>query len=93
MAYNGEYLSMISVDSGKNGPRVFALRTTDAKATVEGAGYISDAADRGMRVGDAVLVCKVDDLAAPTTSENDWDVVTAIGAAGGGSIAPFTAVT
>ena len=94
MAYNPEYLSMISVDSGKNGPRVFGLRSTDNEATIEGAGYISDARDRGMRVGDAVLAQNVDDLAAPTTVQSDWKTCTAIDAStGAGTVASFVAIT
>ena len=39
-------------------PRVFVYSSTDAHATVEGAGYFSDGYTYGMRVGDVVIVNK-----------------------------------
>lgn len=93
MAYNGDYLAMMSADAGKNGPRCFCLRTTDAAATVEGANYISDATERGIRLGDSVLIQKVDDLATPTTIESEWYEVSAVAASGSATVRGFTALT
>ena len=92
MAYNGDYLAMMSADAGKNGPRCFCLRTTDADATVLGAGYISDATERGIRLGDSILIQKVDDLTTPTTIESEWFEVSAV-VAGAATVRGFTNLT
>ncbi len=93
MAYDPNYLTMVSADSGKNGPRCFAYRTTDAKAVLEAADYVSDARDRGLRLGDSVLVQKVDDLTTPTTIESEWYEVPAVSATGAATLRGFTAIT
>lgn len=92
MAYNGDYLALMSADAGKNGPRCFCLRTTDAAATVEAADYISDATERGIRLGDSVLIQKVDDLTTPTSIESGLYEVSAI-TNGAATVRGFTALT
>lgn len=71
MAYNGANLSrMFGTFDGTH--NVWMYVTTDAIATVNTAGYISDATDRGVKVRDVVLVM---DTNAPTTS---WCTVISI---------------
>lgn len=86
MAYNSDNLGCIEPGAGKSTVRIFTYSTADAKATVEGAGYISDAADRGMRVGDVVLV------ANPDGTEQQWYAVTAI-SSGAATIDPTVNLT
>lgn len=58
MAYNGNKLSMMS--SGVIGQlNSFGYEGNDTVAAVSAAGFISDAKDRGMRVGDIVFVHNV----------------------------------
>lgn len=56
MVYNSDFVSLWA--SGLSGQRLrwHVYETTDTIATVRAAGYISDAADRGMEVGDLVFV-------------------------------------
>lgn len=86
MAYDSANLGCIEPGAGKTTVRIFTLTTDDTKATVEGAGYISDATDRGMRVGDVLLV------ADPDGSEQQWYAVTAI-SSGAATIDPFVDLT
>jgi predicted RNA-binding protein with PUA-like domain len=44
------------VPSIGNQPAIWVYKSADAKATVVAAGYITDALQRGMKVGDIVLV-------------------------------------
>ena len=64
MAYDGSKLSRMfgSYDGAWN---FWVYRHTDAIATVNTAGYISDATARGMKVRDVVMVV---DTNAPTTN-------------------------
>lgn len=41
---------------GGEGPAIWVYQSADADSTVNGAGYISNAGDLGMQVGDFVLV-------------------------------------
>ena len=51
---------------GTSGPAIWTYNSVDAKAVVNGAGYITNALELGMAVGD--LVVSVDnDTASPTT--------------------------
>lgn len=92
MAYNGDYLALMSVDAGKNGPRCFCLRTTDAAAAIAADDYISDAVERGVRYGDSVLIQQVNDLEAPTTISSGLYEVSAI-TDGAATVRAFTALT
>ena len=64
MAYVPDNLQKLA-GAGPTARQVWSLRGVDAIATVRGAGFISDAKDRGMRVGDQFLsVCQEQDSAA-----------------------------
>ena len=56
MAYTGNTLSLTSVAPIEGGWKEWTYVTTDSLSTVKGAGYISDASNRGMEVGDFVKV-------------------------------------
>lgn len=58
MAYDPDYLAGPYHFGGKGGTQLFSLATTDAKAAIEGAGYVSDADKREMKPGDLVIVTK-----------------------------------
>ncbi len=62
MAYDQSYLTGPVELGGGAGLRLWAYTTTDNLATVEGAGYIADATDRGMEVGDVIMVTVVTTL-------------------------------
>jgi hypothetical protein len=66
MAYNGQYLSLVTLGS-KLTRSIFAYTTTDVHTDVDAVGYFTDGATRGMRVGDIVYVVQVDSLSAPTS--------------------------
>lgn len=57
--YDSTKLDMIK-DLKRGAQREFWYRTTDALATVQGAGYFSDGVKRGMKLGDKVTVFKTD---------------------------------
>lgn len=56
MGYTPDNLSLVSGNIGGRGRRRFDYWTDDTLATIVGAGYISDATKKGMRVGDIVEV-------------------------------------
>lgn len=56
MAYTGNTLSLITTAPIEGGWKEWTYVTSDSLATVKGAGYISDASNRGMEVGDFVNV-------------------------------------
>jgi hypothetical protein len=56
MAYSSDALNLLKAGVA-NGPALWDYTHTDARATVEGAGYFSNAVQRGMKVGDKVIVC------------------------------------
>jgi DNA-directed RNA polymerase subunit E'/Rpb7 len=56
MAYNADYLCLIANVGGKVGFKDWLYDTADATATVDTAGYISDAKARRMEKGDRVYV-------------------------------------
>lgn len=64
MAYAASGLNLL-IPRITGGPAVFHYSSADAHGTVEGAGYFSDGGDRGMKVGDTVIV--VDNDAVATT--------------------------
>ena len=59
-----------------SGLTVWVYKSTDAKATVIAAGYISNAVDLGLKVGDLVLIS---DTATPLAS---LAIVSAVAASG-----------
>lgn len=59
-------------------PNLWAYKSTDAKATVNGADYFSNGDSLGMKVGDLVYVF---DSATPTRTLHAVSAVTAGGAA------------
>jgi hypothetical protein len=71
MAYNQNNLSLLVQGRG-TATSLWIYRSADAIATVRAAGYISNATDMAMRVGDVVLV---HDTATPT---HQWCLVIAI---------------
>lgn len=56
MAYTTASLKMTVSGLGTGGVGEWNYRTADARATVEGAAYFSDAVARGMKLGDQVVV-------------------------------------
>jgi hypothetical protein len=56
LAYDGNRLSLLVSSIEGQGPQIWSLIGPDAISTVLGAGYISDATKRGLRVGDIVEV-------------------------------------
>jgi len=55
MAYAASGLKLMVPHLG-SGPAVWHYASGDARTTIEGAGYFSDAGQRGMKTGDAVIV-------------------------------------
>lgn len=55
MAYTSNTFSQL-VGTIEGGFDVYVYTTSDSLATVKGAGYFSDAGNRGVEVGDIVLV-------------------------------------
>lgn len=56
MAYVSDKLSLIVSTIEGQGPNLWNYPTSDSLATVLGAGYISDATKKNLRIGDIVLV-------------------------------------
>lgn len=56
MAYISKNLSELTTTIGGRGARWWAYWTADAIGTVTGAGYVTDAANKRMQVGDVVWV-------------------------------------
>lgn len=67
-------------------PALWIMAGTDAIATVDGAGYISDAKDLGMQIGDLLLYILT------STSVIQMMTVMAISAAGAANLANGTAI-
>ncbi|MDH3843147.1 MAG: hypothetical protein OES69_04365 [Myxococcales bacterium] len=55
MAYVSSGLSLLTPSLSGAGPQLWMLQTSDALATVNTDGYISDGDARGMRAGDIVI--------------------------------------
>ena len=55
MAYTGATLSLLG-GTIEGGWKFWVYTTSDSLATVKGAGYFSDGGNRGMELGDFVLV-------------------------------------
>lgn len=77
MTYVPANLELQITGKGPTGKQQWVLSGTDAVATVRGAGFISDAQIKGMRVGD-VLVYQ--DTTTPLTSFSRVTVVASTGA-------------
>lgn len=56
MAYSASIPPKLLVPAIGDGPNLWGYKSADAKATVVGAAYISDALLLGMKVGDFVAV-------------------------------------
>lgn len=57
MAYTSEDLNLIQANVGENGGSVWNyIEPATALATIIAAGYIDDGIDKGLKVGDQVLV-------------------------------------
>lgn len=69
MAYTPSELRLILGGSMSNlsGLNIWSYDTTDTLATVDTAGYISDATARGMKIGDMVITRVFSSLATKTT--------------------------
>lgn len=96
MAYAPSELRLIvgGAMSNLSGPNVWSLDSVDALATVDGAGYISDATARGVRVGDVVLVRVWTSLTAKTTlSAISFMAVASISGAGAANLTDGTAIS
>lgn len=76
MAYNRDNLVTVSFEPLGGDFKMWRYASTDATATVAGAGYISDALKMGMKVGDLVIVSKTD------TNAITFHRVTAVSGAG-----------
>lgn len=66
MTYATAGLKLLTAGMG-SGPSLWYYTSTDAHGTVEGSLYFSDGADRGMKVGDIVIVVDSDTGPGNTT--------------------------
>lgn len=66
MAYDSDYLQLVKSYTGPVGRNEWLYDTLDAVGTVDGADYFSDAALKGMEVGD-LIYCRVWTTAIPAT--------------------------
>lgn len=67
MAYTSSTLSLVSEGPLTGAGQTWYYSTTDASATVDASGYITDGGNRGMKVGDIVIV---NDTATPLTTSH-----------------------
>lgn len=81
---------LTSFNSGQGvGGNIWVYRSADADATVSAAGYITNAANLGMEIGDAVLVLVT---AAGVVTDGYWHIVIAISATTGAATLSSTTV-
>ncbi len=78
MAYNTEYLGGPIHFGSKANARMWVYDTTDLVATVIGSGHISDGYDRGLQLGDLVLIRKYDSLTTKANPSISFHTVTAV---------------
>lgn len=72
--------ALASQVNGTNGVRRWTYKSADPLATVVGAGYVTDADDLGMQVGDEVFM-------VDTTNSLSWTLqVSAVSAAGAATL-------
>lgn len=76
MAYVPDNLTKLA-GNGPTGAQLFQLRGVDAVATVRGAGFISDALAKGMRINDILIY---QDTVTPLTSLSRVSAVATTGA-------------
>ena len=86
MAYSANDLRLVSAPVGSLAGKIWHLRTEDAAATVDTAGYISDGYARGMSVGD--LVFRV----IPTTGLGGLHLVQAVTVGGAADLTDAVAL-
>ena len=81
MAYDGKQLAVVT---RANDPedQIWRLKTTDAIATVDGAGYITDAKGRGLVKNAVIMVKQFSDDNYDTAIAVNWLVVNAVNADG-----------
>lgn len=60
MSYSSASLNLVHAGFAGQTPNKWSYRSTDAASTVDGAGYITDALAKGMKVGDLVEVQDTD---------------------------------
>lgn len=73
MAYNSDYLALAVPRVGILGKSIWFYDTADATGTVDGTGYFSDGAARGMCVGDLVYVTIWTTAPPTSTSEKNGE--------------------
>lgn len=78
MAYSASNPPALVTQRIADGPAIWIYKSTDAKATVNGADYFANGSALGMRVGDLMYVF---DSATPTRTLHAVSAVTAGGAA------------
>lgn len=96
MAYASNELRLIvgGAMSNLSGPNLWSLDSADALATIDTAGYISDASKRGMRVGDIVLARVWADITTKASlSAASFMAVASISAAGAANLTDGTAIS
>lgn len=54
--YDNTKLNCLVASRGAGGPQLWVYTSVDARATVEGSGYFSDGVERGLKLGDIVVV-------------------------------------
>jgi len=74
MSYDTTKLSLVVQAIERGGAALYSLTTVDPIGTVLGAGYVSDATKKGLRVGDLVLVSFGTLNTALTASPSSADV-------------------
>lgn len=68
MAYVSKDLNLLQANVGAEGGSLWGyVSTADAGAVVIAAGYVDDGADKGMKVGDHVLIAGTDSVYAQVT--------------------------
>ncbi len=72
MAYTSNTLSLL-LGTVEGAFKLWVYTTSDAHGVYQGAGYITDAANKGMSVGDFVMVSN-----PSTSAENGFQVVSTI---------------
>ena len=81
--------AMISQRTGASAGAIWWYTSTDAKATVDGSGYISNADALGIKAGD--LLIALDNDASPL--ELSLHIVSTVTAGGGADLSDGTAIT
>lgn len=88
MAFNGDYLTSAGYIGGKAGQTLWLYTTTNASATIVGAGYFAGCGNgtqsgtKGMQVNDVVIVTRVTTLPNTTPLGITVYVVSAVDADG-----------